>query len=47
MELLKACGEASVLVMGLSFIMGSLLTIFVLVLLDLLRSRQAQDVGEE
>lgn len=41
-ELLQACGEASVYVMGLSFVVGSLTTIFVLVLLDLYRSRSAE-----
>ena len=40
MEILRACGEASVMIMGMSFIIGSLFTIFILVLLDLYRSRQ-------
>lgn len=39
--LLAACSEASIMIMGMSFIIGSLFTIFVLVLLDLYRSRQA------
>lgn len=39
-EILRACGNASVMIMGMSFIIGSLFTIFVLVLLDLYRSRQ-------
>lgn len=39
MQILRACGEASVMIMGMSFIIGSLFTIFVLVLLDLYRSR--------
>lgn len=37
-EILKSCGEASVMIMGMSFIIGSLTTIFILVLLDLYRN---------
>lgn len=40
LEILRACGEASVMIMGMSFIIGSLFTIFVLVMLDLYRSRR-------
>lgn len=45
---LKACGEASVMIMGMSFVVGSLTTIFILVLLDMYRSRQvSQDAAKE
>lgn len=37
-EILAACGEASVMIMGMSFVVGSLTTVFVLVLLDLYRT---------
>lgn len=37
LEVLRACGDSVVMVMGMSFIIGSLFTIFVLVLLDLYR----------
>lgn len=49
MEILRACGEASVMIMGMSFIVGSLTTIFVLVLLDMYRSRNtaAADATKE
>ena len=43
MSLLHACGEASIYVMGMSFVVGSLTTIFVLVLLDMYRSRSVED----
>lgn len=46
MELLEACGQASIMIMGVSFVVGSLATIFVLVLLDLYRSRSTESVGE-
>lgn len=42
LEILKACGEASVMVMGMSFILGSLTTIFVLVILELYRARKEE-----
>lgn len=42
LKLLQACGEASVMVMGMSFIVGSLTTIFILVILDLYRSRSTE-----
>lgn len=48
MDILRACGNAAVMIMGMSFIIGSLFTIFVLVLLDLYRSRQVSaDNGGE
>lgn len=47
MEILRACGEASVMIMGMSFIVGSLTTVFVLVLLDMYRSRQVEETGKE
>lgn len=47
MEILKACGEASVMIMGMSFIIGSLTTVFILVLLDMYRSRNVDDAGKE
>lgn len=43
MELLQACGEASVMIMGMSFVVGSLTTVFVLVLLDMYRSRNTTE----
>ncbi|MGB1539588.1 MAG: hypothetical protein ACPG80_01385 [Rickettsiales bacterium] len=46
-DLLKACGEASVMIMGMSFIIGSLVTIFVLVVLDMMRSRGADGAADE
>jgi hypothetical protein len=42
LELLRACGEMSILVMGVSFVVGSLTTIFVLVLLEMYRSYNTQ-----
>lgn len=47
-EILQACSEASVMIMGISFIVGSLTTIFVLVLLDMYRcySMKPQEVEE-
>lgn len=39
LEILQACGESAIMIMGMSFIIGSLTTVFVLVLLDLYRSR--------
>lgn len=47
MEILRACGEASVMIMGMSFVVGSLTTVFVLVLLDMYRSRQVEETGKE
>jgi hypothetical protein len=47
MEILKACGEASVMIMGMSFIIGSLFTIFILVLLDLYRSHQTASQNKD
>lgn len=47
MELLRACGEASVMIMGMSFVIGSLTTVFILVLLDLYRSRNTEEAGKE
>ncbi|MCH2546641.1 MAG: hypothetical protein MK052_03385 [Alphaproteobacteria bacterium] len=47
LEIMRACGEASVMIMGMSFVVGSLTTVFILVLLDLYRSRGAQDVHKE
>lgn len=41
-NVLEACGQASVMIMGMSFVVGSLTTIFILVLLDLYRSRSGQ-----
>lgn len=46
MELLEACGQASIMIMGVSFVIGSLATIFILVLLDLYRSRSTESAGE-
>jgi hypothetical protein len=47
MEILRACGEASIMIMGMSFVVGSLTTVFVLVLLDMYRSRQVEEAGKE
>lgn len=47
LELLRACGEATVMVMGMSFVVGSLTTIFVLVMLDLYRCRNMNDTTKE
>jgi hypothetical protein len=47
LELLRACGEASVMIMGMSFVIGSLTTIFVLVVLDMYRCRNADATKEE
>lgn len=38
MDILEACGEASIMIMGMSFVIGSLTTVFVLVLLDMYRN---------
>lgn len=47
LELLKACGEASIMIMGMSFIIGSLTTIFILVLLDMYRARSVEQDSHE
>lgn len=47
MEILRACSEASIMIMGVSFVVGSLATIFILVLLDLYRSRTSQEVSND
>lgn len=48
MDILEACGEASVMIMGMSFVVGSLTTIFVLVLLDMYRciNLKTDETGE-
>lgn len=48
MDILEACGEASVMIMGMSFVVGSLTTVFVLVLLDMYRcfNVKADEIGE-
>lgn len=46
LEILQACGEASIMIMGMSFIIGSLTTIFVLVILDMYRCRSGNREGE-
>ncbi len=47
MEILRACGEASIMVMGMSFVIGSLTTIFILVILDLYRSLQTNESASD
>lgn len=47
MALLRACGEASVMIMGMSFVIGSLTTIFILVLLDMYRSIKENNAPKE
>ena len=44
--IMEACGQASFLIMGTSFVVGSMSTIFILVLLDMYRSRNAATKGE-
>lgn len=46
-DVLRACSEASIMIMGVSFVIGSLTTIFVLVLLDMYRSKTQPYQGEE
>lgn len=46
-ELITACGEGYVMVMGMSFIIGSLTTVFILVLLDLYRTYRERPEDED
>lgn len=47
LSVMEACGQASVMIMGMSFVVGSLTTIFILVLLDLYRSRNAHTEAQD
>lgn len=47
MNVLSACGEASVMIMGMSFVVGSLTTVLVLVLLDFYRAHQAEQAAKD
>lgn len=39
-DLFRACGEMTILVMGGSFIFGALFTVLILLLLDMLKARR-------
>ena len=47
LEILRACGESSVMIMGMSFVTGSLTTIFILVMLDMYRSRNTSESASD
>lgn len=47
LDLAMKCTEASIMIMGMSFILGSLTTIFILVVLDLYRCRNANDKSKD
>lgn len=46
LEALYACGEMAMVSTGISFILGSLLTIFSLLMLDMLKGRKNKNSGE-
>jgi hypothetical protein len=42
LELLKACGELTMYIMGVSFILGSLITVFSLLILDFVKKNREE-----
>ncbi len=46
-ELLRACGEVTVYVMGGSFIFGSLFTILMLLILDMFKAQRLHRAGKK
>lgn len=46
-DLYRTCGELTIYIMGGSFIFGSLLTILLLLVLDMLRASRSSDASDE